>query len=75
MYVRGNVDRVVSTTAARRASLEKQPPEQVAEREEDEHDQRHRDSGEGDEREIRRAVAVQNVAPLRPGGRRRSAMR
>jgi hypothetical protein len=33
-------------------SLQEEPPEQVAEREEDEHDQRHRDGGEGDEREI-----------------------
>jgi hypothetical protein len=56
-------------------ALQEQPPEEVAEREEDEHDQRDRDGGEGDEREIGWAFAVQNVAPLRPGGRRRSAMR
>ena len=55
--------------------LEEQPPEQVAEREEDEHHQRDRHGGERDERQIGGAFAPQNVAPLRPGGRRRSAIR
>ena len=55
--------------------LEEQPPEQVAEREEHEDHQRDRDGGERDEREIGGAFAVQNVAPFRPGGRRRSAIR
>ena len=55
--------------------LEEQPPEEVAEREEDEDDERDGDRRERDERKVRRSVAVQKVAPLVPGGRRRSEMR
>ena len=43
--------------------LEEQSPEQVAEREEDEHHERHRHGGEGDEREIRRAITTHAATP------------
>jgi hypothetical protein len=56
-------------------SLQEQAAEQVPEREEHEDHERDGDRSERDQREVGRAVAVQSVAPLRPGGRSRSAMR
>jgi hypothetical protein len=64
-----------SDTRAGGDRLQEQPPEEVAEREEHEDDERDGHRRERDEREVRRPVAVQKVAPLVPGGRRRSEMR
>jgi hypothetical protein len=57
------------------AGLEEQAPEEVAEREEHEDHQRDGHRRERDEGEVRGSVPVQKVAPLVPGGRRRSEMR